>query len=177
MGKQIRDQRLAEMKSQQSPNRTTWGHKTAATHAPAPPVAEPSKVVDTSESYLDYSYTQSPSFIQKTSVKRNYRSATQDHSEPRRIAPYNYEVVDKTINERKQASYNQHLLKSIEKKTMQPVRYDISLINENKRAQAKASEITDKINEASAQKMKRRQSPKEEPKQPGYTMKEQSKKY
>lgn len=30
------------------------------------------------------------------------------------------------------------------------MRYDVNILNENKRAQAKASELADKINEASA---------------------------
>lgn len=81
--------------------------------------------------------------------------------------------MDKTIAEKKQATYNQQLLKSIEKKTMLPLATDISIVNQNRRAQT----FTDKTTEAMAQKRQRSPSPAEQPKQPGYTLQEQSKKY
>lgn len=82
--------------------------------------------------------------------------------------------MDKSIAEKKISTYNKQLLKSIERRTLIPVaNNEIIIQNQNKRAQT----IADKTSEAMLQKYARSPSPKEEPKQPGYTLQEQSRRY
>lgn len=76
---------------------------------------------DVSESYLDMSYSQSPSMIMKSGKYNNNEDL------------YNYTDLDKSQAEKKLNNYNQHLLKSLEMKTLKPLgkKYESFLV-ENK---------------------------------------------
>jgi hypothetical protein len=68
-------------------------------------VLDHSQKVDVSDSYLDYSYSQSPSLLynRQTSNKRSYYKTEQDQqpAPTNSEAPYNYCSMDKTMAEKK----------------------------------------------------------------------------
>lgn len=73
--------------------------------------AETTAKARNNESYVDYSYTQSPSLA--------YRSVMQEEKAP---AGYNYSNFDKEkVENKKQSDYNQQVIRNIENRAMRPL--------------------------------------------------------
>lgn len=78
------------------------------------------------------SYSQSPSMVMKTQRQKSGNRTLNDRDIERDDAGYNYQNVDKTIQDKKLVQYNQQLLKNLEIRTLKPMTTDYQKLWETK---------------------------------------------